>query len=232
MPLKIVFSNLKKLEPSFLDLEYREMLREACHHFEVDGLLHLILNIPSKTEDNRFFHLVSSGSNIYLCNTAAAVVPALFDVFENQLFVQQAFSSDLEGKLLQFEPSLKFATRKPTGAHSESSVFLFALNDSNNMADEIRQRTYREFQLIGQFLHHYASSIYVPQDVGISNSMLTGREVAVLQKSGQGKTYSTIGSDLNISSRTVRFFLESARHKLGCSNTTHAVAMAMQQGLI
>ncbi len=232
MPLKVVFSNLKKLDFSFHDLDYSEMLREVCHHFEVDGLLHLTLNIPSKTEDNTFFHIVSSGSNIYRCNTAAAVDPALFDVFENQLFVQQTFSSDLECKLLQFKPSLKFATKKPTGAHIEFSVFLLALNDSNNMAGEIRQRTYREFQLIGQFLHQYASAIYAPQDVRISNSMLTGREVAVLQKSGQGKTYSAIGSDLNISSRTVRFFLESARHKLGSINTTHAVATAMQQGLI
>lgn len=61
---------------------------------------------------------------------------------------------------------------------------------------------------------------------------LTIREIECLKWSAEGKTYEDIGMLLGISARTVRFFLESARHKLGSLNTTHAVASAMLLGLI
>mgnify|MGYP003391181475 CR=1 FL=1 len=61
---------------------------------------------------------------------------------------------------------------------------------------------------------------------------LTERELECLKWSAEGKTYEDIGMLLGISTRTVRFFLENARHKLGSHNTTHAVAAAMLHGLI
>lgn len=37
---------------------------------------------------------------------------------------------------------------------------------------------------------------------------------------------------LGIAERSVRFYLEAARDKLGARNITHAVRMAVEQGLI
>lgn len=66
----------------------------------------------------------------------------------------------------------------------------------------------------------------------VQNPSLTEREIECLKWSAEGKTYEDIGMLLGISARTVRFFLENARHKLGSVNTTHAVAAAMLRGLI
>ena len=37
---------------------------------------------------------------------------------------------------------------------------------------------------------------------------------------------------MSISEHTLRVYIESARHKLGALNTTHAVARALSTGLI
>lgn len=66
----------------------------------------------------------------------------------------------------------------------------------------------------------------------VEKPSLTEREIECLKWSAEGKTYEDIGMLLGISARTVRFFLENARHKLGSVNTTHAVAAAMLRGLI
>ncbi len=61
---------------------------------------------------------------------------------------------------------------------------------------------------------------------------LTSREVEVLHWSAQGMSYKEIAGQLRITARTVRFFLENARGKLNCKNTTHAVSFALQRGII
>jgi DNA-binding CsgD family transcriptional regulator len=66
----------------------------------------------------------------------------------------------------------------------------------------------------------------------VEKPSLTEREIECLKWSAEGKTYEDIGMLLGISTRTVRFFLENARNKLGSLNTTHAVAAAMLRGLI
>ena len=65
-----------------------------------------------------------------------------------------------------------------------------------------------------------------------SEHVLTKREVEVLRQSSEGMSYKEIAEHLNITARTVRFFLENARGKLNCKNTTHAVSFALQCGLI
>lgn len=61
---------------------------------------------------------------------------------------------------------------------------------------------------------------------------LTKREVEVLRRSSEGMSYKEIAQQLKITARTVRFFLENARAKLNCRNTTHAVSFALQRGII
>ena len=49
---------------------------------------------------------------------------------------------------------------------------------------------------------------------------------------GFGKSDWDVSQLLGISERTVKFHLENARHKLDTMNTTHAVAKALNLGLI
>lgn len=61
---------------------------------------------------------------------------------------------------------------------------------------------------------------------------LSGREVDVLTYLAMGYSRGQVAQTLSISEHTLRAYVESARFKLGASNTMHAVARAVAEGLI
>jgi len=61
---------------------------------------------------------------------------------------------------------------------------------------------------------------------------LSGREVEVLACVAQGHTNSEIGALLGIAAETVKAHLRNASSKLGASNRTEAVMIAMKRGLL
>lgn len=61
---------------------------------------------------------------------------------------------------------------------------------------------------------------------------LSGREVDVLTYLAMGYSRGQVAQTLQISEHTLRAYVESARFKLGASNTMHAVARAVAEGLI
>ncbi len=62
--------------------------------------------------------------------------------------------------------------------------------------------------------------------------MLTARESEVLRWVANGKSAREIGEILNIARRTVDEHVQTATRKLGAFNRTHAVAIALRDGLI
>ena len=65
-----------------------------------------------------------------------------------------------------------------------------------------------------------------------SQYYLTDREREVLTWAGRGKTSSEIATIIGVSERTVDFHFDQAMKRLGVTNRTQAVAMAVSQGLI
>ncbi len=61
---------------------------------------------------------------------------------------------------------------------------------------------------------------------------LSPREIDALSLIANGISRAGTAEKLGISEHTLRVYIESARLKLGAANTTHAVAMALTQGLI
>ncbi len=61
---------------------------------------------------------------------------------------------------------------------------------------------------------------------------LSPRERDVLSLLGVGKSRGQIAEVLKISEHTLRVYIDTARHKMGALNTTHAVARAMKAGKI
>ncbi len=61
---------------------------------------------------------------------------------------------------------------------------------------------------------------------------LSGREVDVLTYLAMGYSRGQVAQTLAISEHTLRAYVESARFKLGATNTMHAVARAVSEGLI
>lgn len=63
-------------------------------------------------------------------------------------------------------------------------------------------------------------------------SQLSKRERSTLTLLAKGKNRAQAAQELEISENTLRVYVESARHKLGALNTTHAVARALAAGQI
>ncbi len=61
---------------------------------------------------------------------------------------------------------------------------------------------------------------------------LTEREIEVLALLTRGLANKQIASELNITEHTVKFHIRSILAKLGASNRTEAVSMALQRGLV
>ncbi|MBV7408017.1 LuxR family transcriptional regulator [Maritimibacter sp. DP1N21-5] len=61
---------------------------------------------------------------------------------------------------------------------------------------------------------------------------LSPRELASIRCLARGLSRQQAATELGISEHTIRVYIESARHKLGAINTTHAVARALSTGLI
>jgi DNA-binding CsgD family transcriptional regulator len=66
----------------------------------------------------------------------------------------------------------------------------------------------------------------------VERPSLSPRETEALSWASQGKTYRDIAGILKISERTVRFYLENARHKLDALSITHAVARGISMRII
>jgi NarL family two-component system response regulator LiaR len=61
---------------------------------------------------------------------------------------------------------------------------------------------------------------------------LTGREREILMLLVGGKTNKEIAGELSLSEGTVRFHVSNILSKMGASNRTEAVSMALQQGIV
>ena len=61
---------------------------------------------------------------------------------------------------------------------------------------------------------------------------LSAREKDALSMIATGKNRSQVAHELQISENTLRVYIDSARHKLGALNIPHAVAVAVNKGLI
>ena len=88
-----------------------------------------------------------------------------------------------------------------------------------------------ELLLVGHFLHQQARKIF-HRNADPFYASLSPRESDTLQLLSVGLNRSRVAERLKISEHTLRVYIESARFKLGATNTTHAVAKAISQGLI
>jgi DNA-binding CsgD family transcriptional regulator len=88
----------------------------------------------------------------------------------------------------------------------------------------------REFRILGNYFHHQVLRIYGHNSE--RELIISARELDCLKWMAVGKTAWEASIILGITERTVRFHLNAAREKLGCTTTTQAVAKAVSQQLI
>lgn len=112
----------------------------------------------------------------------------------------------------------------------------FALFTANQTCDDDAWEDFcesnrRSLILIAHYFNEKALEIE-PNRSPPQNQALSPREVDAMTLLAIGYSRAQVADTLSISEHTLRVYIESARFKLGAMNTTHAVARAMQQGLI
>jgi DNA-binding CsgD family transcriptional regulator len=111
----------------------------------------------------------------------------------------------------------------------------FAVFSVNNRATDTAWESYRkeylkDFILMSHFLNQRA--LELEENINPPIPHLSPRESDALTHLANGLSRANVAEKLKISEHTLRVYIESARFKLGASNTTHAVARAMIRGLI
>ncbi len=107
------------------------------------------------------------------------------------------------------------------------------------VSDRVKDETWQKFTaehtarliLIAHFINQKALEIERGSDFQAMHS-LSPREIDALTMLAMGLNRSKAAESLDISEHTLRAYVESARFKLGATNTTHAVARAIAQGFV
>ncbi|MCI2394972.1 LuxR family transcriptional regulator [Aliiroseovarius sediminis] len=112
----------------------------------------------------------------------------------------------------------------------------FALFTMNATADDDAWETFvdentRDLMIVAHELNKKALE-FENWGQDLQSPSLSPRELSAMTCLAKGMNRAQSAAELNISEHTLRVYIESARHKLGAMNTTHAVARALSTGII
>lgn len=110
---------------------------------------------------------------------------------------------------------------------------LFTLNNScpDEVWEEFIAANERDLVIVAHEFNKRALAMDGAAD-GPATTALSPREAVAMTHIAKGMSRGQAAAEMHISEHTLRVYIESARHKLGALNTTHAVARALSQGII
>lgn len=110
---------------------------------------------------------------------------------------------------------------------------LFCLNDTTDDAhwEAFTSRNAKDILIVSHLVHAQAMRI-INKEMGPPTMDLSPREREALAQLSLGRSRAAVADALDISENTLRAYIDSARHKLGALNVTHAVALALARGII
>jgi len=112
----------------------------------------------------------------------------------------------------------------------------FALFAVNHTATDEEWRAFttaraKDLLLVSHLMHQQTMRI-INNEVDPPTADLSPREREALMQLSLGHSRAAVAQVLQISENTLRAYIDSARHKLGAANVTHAVALALARGII
>ncbi len=237
---KIFFDIFDNVEPLSKGQEGDAFCRSTCSLYGLDNVAYLGLNLPSKKRQNYYVHNTHNKdwARRYETEEHVSIDPivqlgmgSIMPIDWSDMGELSALYSKMFGEVCKFGLSKQGLTFPLHGVHGETAIFSVTADFSQSAWSNFKRAHLREIRIIADFFHQRVLGDTIGE-AAPKNPPLTERELECLSWSAEGKTYEDTGILLGISARTVRFFLENAKHKLGSLNTTHAVASAMMRGLI
>lgn len=117
------------------------------------------------------------------------------------------------------------------GPNGEFAMFTVNHRTSDDEWQTITRERAKDFLLVAHLVHQQGRRI-INKEVAEPTRDLSPRERATLSMLSAGMNRAEVADRLHISENTLRAYIDSARHKLGAMNVTHAVALAMAHGAI
>lgn len=117
------------------------------------------------------------------------------------------------------------------GPSGQFALFTVSDNRSDDKWEKYTETHVRDLILAAHFVNQKALEIERGSDEADA-ARLSPREVDALTMLAMGYSRAQAAESLSISEHTLRVYIESARFKLGASNTTHAVARGLTTGLL
>jgi DNA-binding CsgD family transcriptional regulator len=237
---KIFLEIFDLVEPLSKKQEGDAFFRSTRNLYGLDNIAYLGVNMPTQTTRQFYVHSTYSNDwlNRYETEEYVSIDPIVRLGMGSMLPVDWSDIGNLTpaqrkmfGEASEFSVGNRGLTFPLHGLHGETAIFSVTADFSQSEWNNFKRNHLRQMRIIADFFHQRILGDSMGADFSQSLA-LTDRELECLKWSAEGKTYEDTGTLLGISARTVRFFLENARHKLGSLNTTHAVASAMLRGLI
>ncbi|WP_226554000.1 MULTISPECIES: helix-turn-helix transcriptional regulator [Celeribacter] len=117
------------------------------------------------------------------------------------------------------------------GPNGQFALFTLNHNTTDDAWDQLIARNERDLVVVAHEFNKKALSFDAHSEAQVGPS-LSPREASAITHLAKGLSRSQAAAEMGISEHTLRVYIESARHKLGAMNTTHAVARALSMGLI
>lgn len=117
------------------------------------------------------------------------------------------------------------------GPQGEFALFTVNHKATDAQWAELTRRCAKDFLLVSHLFHQQAMRI-INNELSAPPAELSPREREALSLLSLGQSRAEVADTLHISENTLRAYIDSARHKLGAMNVTHAVALALARGVI
>jgi DNA-binding CsgD family transcriptional regulator len=117
------------------------------------------------------------------------------------------------------------------GPSGEFSIFTVNHKATDAEWSSYTRENAKNLLLASHLVHQQAKRI-INKEVEPPTTDLSPREREVLSRLSVGESRARVADALSISENTLRAYIDSARHKLGAANVTHAVALATSRGMI
>lgn len=116
----------------------------------------------------------------------------------------------------------------PIRGHSGARALFSVTGDySDKEWQDVRRQYLRDFVILANFFHKNVGGSF-----GEESPELSDREKEILHLCALGMTAKEVSEKVGISTSTVKYFLNQIHYKLNVLNTTHAVAKAINFGII
>ncbi|WP_323770486.1 LuxR family transcriptional regulator [Antarctobacter sp.] len=117
------------------------------------------------------------------------------------------------------------------GPNGQFALFSLTHNCNDTEWEDFTVTNRRDLILIAHYFNQKALE-FEPGRTPEASQSLSPREIEAMTLLAVGYSRAQAADTLSISEHTLRVYVESARHKLGALNTTHAVARALSRGVI